>query len=95
MNINTSTLVNLQPKIEKFDINSKDDKTLLEKSNQFEAIFIKHMLDQAMKPKSGLLPKGVGSDIYASMYTQSLSEQMTGSLGLGKMVYEYLKEQNK
>jgi len=97
ININTTALVSSVPKIRVDDFNnlSKNEKKLRQKANEFEAIFIKHMLDQAMKPKSGLLPQGAGADIYASMYTDTLSKQMSGSIGLGKMVFEYLREQNK
>lgn len=87
-------LPSIQPKLKANDFNNLDsDKELREKTNQFEAIFIKHMLDQAMKPKSGLLPRGTGADIYASMYTDTLSKQMSGSIGLGDMLFDYLKEQ--
>ena len=69
------------------------DKKLKEQTDKFEALFIKQMLDQAMKAKSGLMPKGVGSSLYTSMYTQTLSDHMAGKVGFSEMLYNYLKNQ--
>ena len=99
MNIdNTVALRNVQSQIEPSKIDKLDKKDarygekLREQTDAFESIFIKQMLDLSMKAQSGLMPKGAGSEIYASMYTDALSKSMGGSMGLSEMLYRNLRE---
>ena len=39
--------------------------------------------------------EGAGSDIIKSMYTQSIAENSTGTLGISNMLYEFLTQNNK
>ena len=68
------------------------DKLLKEQTDQFEAYFVKQVLDIAMKNESGLLPKDAGDKIYKSMYNDTMSTALSGGLGLSQMIFEFLKE---
>ena len=74
---------------------SKEDVALKEQTDAFEAILLKFMLDNALKLEDPLFPKQPGTDIYHSMYKESLSEQLSGSFGYSKALYDWLKEQGK
>ena len=74
---------------------SKEDAALKEQTDAFEAILLKFMLDNALKLEDPLFPKQPGTDIYHSMYKESLSEQLSGSFGYSKALYDWLKEQGK
>ena len=39
--------------------------------------------------------EGAGSDIIKGMYTQSIADSSTGSLGISTMLYEFLTQNNK
>ena len=102
MNIdNTIALRNTQSQLDPSKINKLDKKSahyeekLKEQTDAFEAIFVKQMLDLSMKAQSGLMPKGAGSEIYASMYTDALSRSMGGNMGLSDMLYQNLRESFK
>ncbi len=68
------------------------DKQLKEQTDQFEAYFLKQVLDIAMKSESGLYPKDAGDKIYKSMYNDTMSTALSGGLGLSQMLFEFLKE---
>lgn len=68
------------------------DKMLKEQTDQFEAYFLKQVLDIAMKNESGLFPKDAGDKIYKSMYNDTMSTALSGGLGLSQMIFDYLKE---
>ncbi len=80
------------PTITKTD---KDDKALKEQTDAFEALLLKFMLDTSLNMDNALYPKQPGSDIYESMYKDTLSNQLTGSFGYSQMLYQWLKEQQK
>jgi len=73
-----------------------DDKAIREKTDQFEAIIIKMMLDNAMKEQKGLYTtsKDPGDKIYKSMYRDELSKASAGGFGFSQMLFEHLT-QNK
>lgn len=68
------------------------DTLLKEQTDQFEAYFVKQVLDISMKNESGLLPKDAGDKIYKSMYNDTMSTALSGGLGLSQMIFEFLKE---
>ncbi len=74
---------------------SKEDKALKEQTDAFEAILLKFMLDNALKLEDPLFPKEPGSDIYHSMYKETLAGQLSGGFGYSKALYDWLKEQGK
>lgn len=73
----------------------ENDKALREQTDKFEAIFIKTLLDTALKLDNPLYPKQPGSDIYNSMFKEQLSENLSGSFGYSELLFNYLKEQQK
>ena len=92
-NINT-TLINsknnsLQSNIK--NINIKDDKKLKHVCDDFESFFMQQILDVSLK-NSTIAGEGTGSEIIKGMYTQSLSQQSAGSLGISDMLYKFLSE---
>ncbi len=74
---------------------SADEVKIREKTDQFEAIIIKMMLDNAMKDDdNGLFgSKDPGDKIYKSMYRDELSKASAGSFGFSQMLFDYLAEQ--
>lgn len=79
------------PKIQKTD----DDSLLREKTDAFEALIVKNMLDIALKTDDSLFPKAPGHDIYQSMYKETLSQSLSGSFGFSELLFNYLKDLQK
>jgi len=99
MDINTDNLINkdiLQTK--KFDnINTKnlDDEKLKEVCDSFESFFLNQIMNISLK-STNVAGEGAGSDIIKGMYTQSIADNSSGTLGISNMLYEFLtKENNK
>lgn len=86
--------IKINPSIES-RIESKDTKALREQSNAFEALVLKHMLDFALNMEDSLYEKGAGSEIYNSMYKESIANALSGSFGYGDLLFNYLKEKQK
>ncbi|MUU49139.1 hypothetical protein [Helicobacter pylori] len=74
---------------------TKNDKLLKEQTDSFEALLLKFMLDSAMKMDNPLYPKAPGDEIYASMYKETLSKELSGNFGYSEMLFNFLKEQEK
>ncbi|EJB99639.1 hypothetical protein [Helicobacter pylori] len=74
---------------------NKNDKLLKEQTDSFEALLLKFMLDTAMKMDNPLYPKAPGDEIYASMYKDTLSKELSGNFGYSEMLFNFLKEQEK
>ncbi len=74
---------------------NKNDKLLKEQTDSFEALLLKFMLDSAMKMDNPLYPKAPGDEIYASMYKDTLSKELSGNFGYSEMLFNFLKEQEK
>ncbi|WP_104697878.1 MULTISPECIES: Rod binding protein [unclassified Helicobacter] len=79
------------PKITKADV--KNDARLREQTDAFEALILKTLLDTSLKLDNPLYPKEAGSEIYQSMYKDSLSEQLSGGFGYSELLFKFLKEQ--
>lgn len=71
--------------------NLKDDNSLREVCNSFESFFMNQILEVSFK-SSKLAGEGTGSEIVKGMYTDSLSQSSTGSLGISDMLYKFLSE---
>ncbi len=73
---------------------SSDAAQLKEKSDQFEAIIIKMMLDNALEETDkGLFgSKDPGDRIYKSMYREELAKASAGSFGFSELLFGYLSE---
>ena len=74
------------------NVNSKDDIALKEQTDNFEAVFLKIVLDKSLKTENHLFPKGVGEDIYKSMYNDALSKDLSGGFGFSQMLFNFLKQ---
>lgn len=88
MNINKINIDKIKPNQ---NGEKQDDKALKEATDKFEAIFIKQFLDLTLKPETGTMPKGIGSDIHTSMYTRAVSEKLSGVFGISEMLFNHLK----
>ncbi len=71
--------------------NTKDDKGLRDVCNNFESFFMNQILEVSLK-SSKLAGEGTGSDIFKGMYTDALSQNSSGSLGISDMLYKFLSE---
>jgi Rod binding domain-containing protein len=86
----TVAVMNAQAK-PRIDANASDV-ALREQTDAFEAVLLKQMLDITMKGDTSLFPKSPGSDIYKSMYTDTMSKNLAGGFGFSEMLFNYLKE---
>jgi len=76
-------------------IGSKEgDKALREKTDQFEAIIVKMMLDEAMKDEKNVFTStnDPGDKIFKSMYREELSNASAGGFGFSQMLFENLSQ---
>ncbi|HEX5623952.1 MAG TPA: rod-binding protein [Sulfuricurvum sp.] len=75
-------------------IGSKEsDKLLREKTDQFESIIVKMMLDEAMKDEKNLFSTNdPGDKIFKSMYREELSNASAGGFGFSQMLFEHLSQ---
>ncbi|AQW86265.1 putative protein, possible flagellar protein FlgJ [Campylobacter pinnipediorum subsp. caledonicus] len=76
--------------------NAKQDKLLKEQTDAFESFLVKEVLDIALKEdeKSSIFPKSAGSDIYKSMYNDTMSKALSGGLGFSELLFNFLKERS-
>ena len=74
---------------------SGDDAKLKEKTDEFEAVMIRTILDTSLKLDNSLFPKEAGDDIYQFMYKDSLSKSLSGGFGYSQLLFDFLKEQQK
>ena len=69
----------------------KTDEKLKDVCDNFEAFFMNQILESSLK-SSKLAGEGTGSEIIKGMYTDAISQQSSGSLGISSMLYEFLSE---
>ncbi len=92
----TPTLLNSEYlKFDKIDKKNLNDKKLKELTDQFEAFLIKKVLDISLPKQEPLFPKDAGDKIYKSMYTDALSQKMSGHFGFSDLLYNFLKDKNR
>lgn len=70
------------------------DAALREKTDQFEAVIIKMMLDEAMKDEKNVFSSAndPGDRIFKSMYREELSNASAGGFGFSQMLFEHLSQ---
>ena len=73
--------------------NTKTDKALKSACDSFESFFMNQILEISLK-SSNMAGSGTGSKIVQSMYTDALSQESAGSLGVSELLYQYLSEKN-
>lgn len=72
------------------------DAALREKTDQFEALIIKMMLDEAMKEEKNLFSANdPGDKIFKSMYREELSNASAGGFGFSQMLFEHLSQKGE
>lgn len=73
---------------------ASQDELLREQTDAFEAFLVKQVLDIALAEdeKNSLFPKAAGSDIYKSMYNDTMSQALSGNLGFSELLYDFLKQ---
>ncbi len=71
-----------------------DKAALKEKTDAFEAIIVKMLLDNAMKDDKDIFSaqSDPGDKIYKSMYRDELSKVSAGSFGFSEMLFDHLSE---
>jgi len=75
-------------------VKNSDDAALRRQTDQFEAIIVKMLLDNAMKDEKNIFSSenDPGDRIYKSMYRDELSRASAGSFGFSQMLFDYLSE---
>ncbi|MBE3605484.1 rod-binding protein [Campylobacter sp. RM13119] len=80
--------------VDQKNLDRKNDELLKEQTDAFEAFMIKAVLDIALKEQEdekSLFPKEAGSDIYKSMYNDTMSRALSGGLGFSELLFNFLK----
>lgn len=80
-----------QKKFEKVDTKNLEDAKLRDVCNNFEAFFLKQIMDISLS-SSSLAGEGTGSDIIKGMYTEAVSNDAAGGMGISNMLYEFLSK---
>ena len=101
MEISSNNLLNKDIlQVNKFDnikqenLKNKDNEQLQKVCNDFESFFLNQIMEVSLR-ETKVAGEGAGSDIIKSMYTQSIAENSTGTLGISNMLYEFLTQNNK
>ena len=78
------------------DLNTSEleNATLRKVTDDFESFFSQQLLDISLK-STNIAGEGSGSDIIKGMYTETLSRESTGTIGISDMLYNFLTERNK
>lgn len=95
MDINNQFLDINTIKTNSFDnVKNKDlneDKALKEVCNDFESFFMNQFLETSLKT-TNVAGEGTGSDIIKGMYTDAISKESGGALGISEILYKFLSE---
>lgn len=101
MEISSNNLINSDIlKVDRFNnikeenLKNKDSEQLKKVCNDFESFFLNQIMDVSLR-STKVAGEGAGSDIIKGMYTQSVADNSTGSLGISNMLYEFLTQNNK
>jgi Rod binding domain-containing protein len=86
--------VNKFENIKQENLKDKDAEQLQKVCNDFESFFLNQIMEVSLK-STKVAGEGAGSDIIKGMYTQSVADNSTGSLGISNMLYEFLIQNKK
>jgi Rod binding domain-containing protein len=75
-------------------VENKNNKELRKVCNDFEAFFMNQILETSLKSTS-VAGSGTGSEIIKGMYTDAVSQQSAGSLGISDMLFKFLSENKR
>ncbi|ADG94138.1 conserved hypothetical protein [Arcobacter nitrofigilis DSM 7299] len=90
-NVDVSTLN--QKKFDNVNTKNLSDKKLKEVCDNFESFFLKEIMDVSLK-SSPIAGEGAGSDIIKGMYTDAISNDVAGGMGISDMLYDFLSKKN-
>ena len=76
------------------DPSKLEDESLRKVTDDFEAFFMQQLLDISLKDTK-VAGEGSGSDIIKGMYTEAVSRQSVGTVGISDLLYNFLTERNK
>ena len=73
---------------------SLDLEALKDRTDQFESIIIKMLLDNSMKDEKNIFSdqKDPGDRIFKQMYREELSKVAAGGFGFSEMLFKHLSE---
>ncbi len=72
-------------------MDTENDVKLKKQTDNFEAFFIKKILDVSLKHDNKFFTKDAGDKIYNSMYNDAISKAMGGKFGFSQMLFDFLK----
>jgi len=64
---------------------------LKEVCDKFESEILNFYLKEALNNENSLFPSSPGEKIYKAMYQETLSQEISGSFGYSKLLFDYLK----
>ncbi|PPK62479.1 rod binding protein [Malaciobacter marinus] len=81
-------------KFENIDAKNLDDENLKKVCDDFESFFAQQLMDISLK-STNVAGEGTGSDIIKGMYTETVSKNTKGTMGISDMLYQFLSQNNK
>jgi Rod binding domain-containing protein len=101
MEINSSNLINMSniksnpaKSYENINTSNLEDDALRKVTDDFEAFFLQQLMDISLKD-TNFAGEGSGSDIIKGMYTEAISKQSSGTVGISDLLYNFLTERKK
>lgn len=79
---------------EKLNTSKLENEGLRKVSDDFESFFMQQLLDISLK-STKVAGEGSGSDIIKGMYTEAISRESKGTIGISDMLYNFLTERKK
>ena len=93
-NVTMANSANKETKVLNDLKHTKNEKELKKVCDDFEAFFMQQIMDISLK-NTNIAGEGTGSEIIKGMYTESLSRQSAGTLGISTMLFQFLSEKEK
>lgn len=78
-------------KFKNIDSSKLEEDALRKVTDDFEAFFMQQLMDISLK-STPIAGEGSGSDIIKGMYTEAISRQSTGTIGISDMLYNFLTQ---
>lgn len=97
INIDTSVATNKALHSNNFanlKIDTLAEQELKKVCDDFESFFAQQLMDISLK-NTNVAGEGAGSDIIKGMYTEAVSQNTQGTMGISDMLYKFLSENNK
>lgn len=79
---------------ENINTSKLEDDALRKVSDDFESFFMQQLLDISLK-NTKVAGEGSGSDIVKGMYTEAVSKESSGTVGISDMLYNFLSERKR